>query len=233
MYGQTGSGKTFTMVGPHEHQQVFSSHGNHSEFMSARGQSNYDFTFASNKTPRTLPTLENERPNESSLRNNSRTFFNRSKSPISTQARRLSDKSPLKKARDIKSPARAETPLSTKIDLDPQQIKSSENFNSSLANFINSHKRSSTLQYPHGQSSTHIQTVVSPQRMDMRPCEMDKLKSHPGNIEGILMLAMKDIFTEIERVREMKEIYSKFFIATTEEVLLEMLILGNLHRSCL
>ena len=213
MYGQTGSGKTFTMVGPHEHPQVFSSHGNHSEFMSARGQSNYDFTFASNRTPRTLPTLENERPYESSLRNNSRTFFNRSKSPISTQEknpRRLSDKSPLKRTRDIKSPPRAETPLSTKIDLDPQQIKSSENFNNSLANFINSHKRSSTLQYPHGQS-TQSQAGVSPQRMDMRPCEMDKLKSHPGNIEGILMLAMKDIFAEIERVRELSEFILIFY----------------------
>lgn len=203
MYGQTGSGKTFTMVGPHKHHPpVFSSHGNHSEFISARGQSNYDFGFATNKTPRTLPTLENERPYESSLGNNSRTFFNRSKSPINAQEknRRLSDKSPLKITRNMKSPERAETPLSTKIDLDPQQTKSSENFNSSLAHLINSHKRSSTLQYPHGQS-THSQTVVSPQRMDIRACEMDKLKSHPGNSEGVLMLAMKDIFDEIERVR--------------------------------
>jgi len=206
MYGQTGSGKTFTMVGSRE--QYVPTHIQHSrsnEFNTPRTQSNNEIIYFGKSTKNlnsyhTLNTQESDKSFDNPLRTAGKVSFYRSKSPVPIRdktPRRTNDKSPIRITRD-KSPIRADTQINPKSEFEFQQNKSSDNYNNTFGNFLNSHKRSSTLQYPQNQS---IQST-SPQKPydSSRACEMDNLKNHPGNTDGILMLAMKDIFNEIEKV---------------------------------
>ncbi len=199
MYGQTGSGKTFTMVGVKDNQApTHPQYSRSNEFKSPRTYGNNDIVFYGNgsKTQYTFNTQESERSMDLPSRGITN-FYGRSKSPMASRdgtSRRTSDKSPMRIALN-KSPMRGETP-NTKMNLDAQQ--SADIFNGGFGGLMN-HKRSSTL--PHAQENL----ATSP-RLNL-PCEMDNLRCHPENTEGVLMLAMKDIFSEIE-----KQTDKKFFL---------------------
>lgn len=210
MYGQTGSGKTFTMIGPHEPPQANQYLNNHSAVHTEMGNltpRTISDPMYTSKPYKTMNTQESDKSFENPLRGAGRVSFYRSKSPVPSRDNRdktprrvsgVSDKSPIRTMRE-KSPPRAETPIST---IDFQQNKSSEGFNINFGNYSNVHKRSSTLPLVQGQSSHNMRASPPPREYgESRFCEMDTLKSHPENNEGILMLAMKDIFSEIERVK--------------------------------
>ncbi len=192
MYGQTGSGKTFTMVGSKEqhsktHSQSFTAGA--TDRITPKNQNNSFLAPTSNKTPKNQSTAETRTPRNTQpqpesdnnpLRAASKVSFYRSKSPISSRPLRA-DKSPMKTTRD-KSPANGR--YSTKPAAD-----------------TSAHKRSATL--PSSQKvNLQIDTFGNPEELFdfSRPCEMDSLRSNPKNSDGVLMLAMKDIFNEVEKV---------------------------------
>jgi len=199
MYGQTGSGKTFTMVGSKEqhtktHSQSFTAGA--TDRITPKNQNNSFLASSSNKTPKNQPVIETTTTNrtprniqsqpesENPLRAASKVSFYRSKSPISSRPLRA-DKSPLKTTRD-KSPANGR-----------YSTKPADKENSSSS----AHKRSATL--PSSQKvPLQINTFGNPEELFdfSRPCEMDSLRSNPENSDGVLMLAMKDIFHEVEKV---------------------------------
>ena len=210
MYGQTGSGKTFTMMGPHS--TTYSSMATSQDM---RGQDTLRIRFDSmgsslaTRTSKTMISFDGNNTLDSS-----RTLFKsssltqRSKSPMMIREKtpiRL-DKSPVKLFKDnLPTPSKGYDNERNKSEGELEGKMIIEDHKNSV------HKRASTVNFSTSNDSSGEAINFNPMQTPTIKVfegyneisaihEQEIIKNMPENSEGILVLALKDIFTEIEKV---------------------------------
>jgi hypothetical protein len=220
MYGQTGSGKTFTMIGPHANDNYQSYFHDSSKELSTtpRGNKTIDSSLTS-KVFKTFSAYENDKSFDNSSRSIPKSLTMRTRSPMLKREKtpnRTSEKSPIPFPRVQKSPFKKDSVANITIDLNMDKIQN-EDDTLNFGKYI-SHKRSSTIQLGASQSRKSPERTTADVSQVSQNFEMDTMRNHPENKEGVLVMALKDIFNEIEKVNfsllslNVKETDKRFFL---------------------
>ena len=185
MYGQTGSGKTFTMMGPHGHADC------HSHTDLARESSGMKTSLnLGDRSGKSSVTFDGKKSIDSFKMFDTKNMFNRPKNPSVTR-----------------TPIRSLNPGSMSVSKERVSMEMEKNFGSRKASpsaeSLNGDLKSS---FPI-EKSPRIRNVLTTSLSFAEPqknYEINRLKNHPENMEGILSLAMKDLFKEIDSQTEKK-----------------------------
>lgn len=194
------------MIGPHAHDNYQSHFHEAPKELSTtpRGTRTAESSMTG-KAFKTFSVFDHEKPFDNSSKSSiPKSLTMRTRSPMvkreKTPTNRTSEKSPLPISRTQKSPFRKDSIANITIDLNLDKTQSDDD-NINFGKYIN-HKRSCTIQLSQNmkKSPERSSHTTADNSQVSQHYEMDTMRNHPENKEGILVLALKDIFNEIEKV---------------------------------